>query len=63
MGEVIAIPRDEGSHFNTDQGASRNSMQAHHLQEATTIQTREGESLTAHELWGIQALKVSAIWG
>jgi hypothetical protein len=25
MGEVIAVPRDEGSHFHTDQGASRNS--------------------------------------
>jgi hypothetical protein len=50
MGEVIAVPRDEGSHFHTDQGASRNSTHAHYLQEATTLQTREGESLTAHEL-------------
>jgi hypothetical protein len=50
MGEVIAVPRDEGSHFHTDQGASRNSMHAHQLQEANILQTKEGESLTAHEL-------------
>jgi hypothetical protein len=32
-----------------------------HLQEATTLQTREGDSLTAHELLRSSTIKVSAL--